>query len=108
MPRPRFNLRVVLAVTAIVAVAAWQYSIVPRRRAAMEADRHTFILALPLPGVPEPPGMAKISSWREFLGDRAVQSIYVEAGADKASEVARLQKLFPEAEIDPPPPVYTF
>ena len=97
MPRPRFTLRVILAVTAIAAVMAWQYSIVLRRRVAMDSE-HRFILATPAPGY-DPHNLATINPLRELLGDQPVQFIYVDSGDDAADDMERLKVLFPEAGI---------
>ncbi|WP_428306198.1 hypothetical protein [Lacipirellula sp.] len=107
MPRPRFTLRAALVVTAIVAAVAAKYSFVFRRVQAMDAGRHTFVVSLPLPG-PNSPDPTKVGWLRDLLGDRMIHSIYVAPGENKTTETARLRELFPEAEIDPPPPEYTF
>jgi hypothetical protein len=99
MPRPRFTLRVALALTAIVAVLAWQGSIVWQRKAAMSGSEHTFILNRYVPG--QPAGhRPTVNALRALLGDEPVQTIYLAPGKISESERDRLQRIFPEAHIE--------
>ncbi len=94
MPRPRFTLRVILAITAIVAVLAWQGGIVVQRKAAMDAQ-HAFIIATPVQGQDAP----TINPLRELFGDKPILLIYVDPKNATDDEMERLNRLFPEALI---------
>ena len=99
MPRPRFTLRVVLVVTTIAAVLAWQYSIVLKRRAAMRSD-HEFILERWSPTAPSHAG-ATVNPIRALLGDEPVRYIYLRLdGRAWQQERDRIQRLFPEAKVE--------
>jgi hypothetical protein len=99
MPLPRFNFRVVLAVTAIAAVIAWQASIVQRRKAAMQAVQPvTFVLAVRQPG--DATALPKLNPLRELFGDRPVGRIQVLAVAGCETTAERLARLFPEAQVE--------
>ena len=95
MPRPRFTLRVVLVVTAIVAVLAWQVGTVARRRLAMDAG-DTFVLAREAPREAAPP---TVNAFRTLLGDVPVRFVYVAREGDWERRVDNLRSLFPEAEV---------
>lgn len=97
MPRPRFTLRVVLAVTALAAVLAWQGGIVIQRKWAMESGQ-TFILASEAPGDPVAEKRT-VNAFRAWLGDRPVRFIYVEVKGDATQTINGLQRLFPEAQV---------
>jgi hypothetical protein len=97
MPRPRFTLRVALAVTAIVAVVAWQVGAVMQRRWAMKSGP-IFILAREAPGDPSPERRT-VNFFRAYLGDEPVRFIYVEPKGDAEQTIAGLKRLFPEAQI---------
>jgi hypothetical protein len=97
MPRPRFTLRVVLAVTAIVAVMAWQVGIVLQRKWAMESGQ-IFILASEAPGDPVAEKRT-VNTFRTWLGDKPVRFIYVETKGDATQTINGLQRLFPEAQV---------
>ena len=101
MPRPRVTLRVALAVMTIGAVLAWQYSIVLRRREAMESP-HAIFLLVPASQSHSPVNVSKL---RELLGDRAVQFIYVLPEEADNVDVSRLATVFPEAKISPADPL---
>ncbi len=83
---PRFNLRVALVTTALVAVVTWQGGIViSRRHALTRVDRYIRggELANPL---------------RVLLGDEKVAWIYLHPEAADA-ELAKYASLFPEATV---------
>lgn len=97
MPRPRFNLRVVLAVTAILAVLAWQAGIVVQRHWARRSGA-VFVMARE-----GPPALSgepiRLNFLRAFLGDEPVRFVYVEPKGDVEQRVAGLRRLFPEAQV---------
>ncbi len=100
MPRPRFTLRVVLVVTAIVAVVAWQGSIVQQRRAAMGSD-HEFVLERLSPPPLSGYRPARVNALRALLGDEPVRFIYLRFGdGEWQVERDRIERLFPEARIE--------
>lgn len=96
MPRPRFTLRVVLAVTVIVALLAWQGGLVYQRRATIERMRargvHTHLgnAAVDL--------QARLNPIRKLMGDESVRILYVPNDLPQ-DEVASFSTLFPEAII---------
>ncbi|MBA4107309.1 MAG: hypothetical protein C0485_16310 [Pirellula sp.] len=92
MPRPRFTLRVILAVTAIVAYLAWQVSIVQQRKAAMTGTHEFVVNMSPRAGV---------DPIRAILGDQPVRYVYILPIDDYTSDTDRLAHLFPEAEVKP-------
>jgi hypothetical protein len=91
MPRPRFTLRVALALTAIVAYVAWQVGMVQQRKAAM---RGTHVFVTDRSG-------AGINPIRALLGDEPVRYVYIVPLGDYQNDSARLDHLFPEAEVKP-------
>lgn len=97
MPRPRFTLRMVLVVTAIVAIVAWQGGIVVQRKWAMESGQ-VFILASEAPGDPVAEKRT-VNAFRAWLGDKPVRFIYVEVKGDATQTINGLQRLFPEAQV---------
>ena len=99
MPRPRFTMRVALAVTAIVAVLAWQGGIVWQRKAAMVNSEHKFIHETSITGAPAG-DRQRVNFLRSLMGDEPVRQIYMVPGEDWKTEQVRLQGLFPEATID--------
>ena len=100
MPRPRFTLRVALVVTMIVAVVAWQGSMVQQRRAAMNSD-HIFILQRHSPPATSGVASASVNPLRAFLGDEPVRFIFLRFN-DREWQVERdrIKWLFPEARIE--------
>jgi hypothetical protein len=92
MRLPRFNLRIALAITAVVAYAAWHVGMVHQRKVAMRGD-HAFVL--------ERDGKGGISPIRALLGDEPVRYVYIVPLGDYRSDAARLARLFPEAEVKP-------
>lgn len=92
MPRPRFALRVIFALTAIVAYLAWQVSMVQQRKAAM-AGTHVFVM--------NHSPRAGINPIRAIFGDQPVRYGYIVPLGDYTSDTARLAHLFPEAEVKP-------
>lgn len=93
MPRPRFTLHVILALTAVVAYIAWQVGMVQQRKAAMRCD-HVFVLDRPAAG----PGINPI---RAMLGDEPVRYVDIVPIGDYQRATSRLANLFPEAEVKP-------
>jgi hypothetical protein len=93
MPLPRFNLRIVLAVTAIVAALAWQGSVVWQRKSMMGVG-HAFVINRQSPT--EPP-RNRLNPLRELWGDEPIRIIYV--APEGEPDIPKLQRLFPEAEI---------
>ena len=98
MPRPRFTLRVVLAVMTIVAVVAWQAGIVKQRRAAL--DRLEVVNFPPPAQYMEGFHGRWLISIRRYFGDRPFAIIYTPNEATTA-EIDRMKSLFPEADIKP-------
>jgi hypothetical protein len=97
MPRPRFTLRVALAVTAIVAVLAWQGSIVYQRRAALTRVRASAN-AIVITGNEATDLEMRLNPLRKFAGDQSIRQIIIrkETSDDELDSLARL---FPEARI---------
>lgn len=101
MSRPRFNLRLLLGLTAIAAVLAWQYSLVRRREKAIGETRTTLMRE-----VKDENWMQKIgvkpelspSLVRRLMGDDAYAVISVQPSTDDR-ELNRLEGLFPEAVV---------
>lgn len=92
MRLPRFNLRVALAITAIVAYVAWQAGMVYQRKAAMRSN-HVFVLD-------REEGMG-VNPVRALLGDEPVRYVYIVPLGDYRRDSERLASLFPEAEVQP-------
>lgn len=92
MPRPRFTLRVILALTAVVAYLAWQVGMVQQRKAAMSGT-HVFVMNLS--------PRAGVNPIRAVLGEELVRYVYIVPLGDYTSDTARLAHLFPEAEVKP-------
>ena len=92
MPRPRFTLRVVLAVTAIVAVVAWhQTHWIRKRRAELSSGALTPMFS----NGPSAPQLLGLLGERGYVGLRLANQV-------SSDEIARLQLLFPEASIHQP------
>jgi hypothetical protein len=91
MPRPRFTLRVILALAAIVDYVAWQVGMVQQRKAAMKG---THVFALDRSGT-------GINPTRALLGDEPIRYVYIVPLGDYQSDSARLGHLVPEAEVKP-------
>ena len=102
MPRPRFTLRAVLAVTAIVAVVAWQYSIVLKRNETLSSVRSISV-----------DGMERRSEeWtsknhrpvhapnflRRILGDEDFALVQIQPSCTD-DELERIAELFPKAAV---------
>lgn len=98
MPRPRFTIRVALAITAIVAYVAWQVGMVRQRKAAMEGT-HVFVMAREsaAPDGSEP----RVNPIRALLGDDPVRFVYIVPIGDYEQDAKRLAHLFPEASVKP-------
>ena len=97
MPRPRFTLRVILVVTAIVAVLAWQGGIVYKRRAALTRVRASAN-AIVITGNEATDLEMRLNPLRKIAGDQSIRQIIIrkETSADEMDSLARL---FPEARI---------
>ena len=123
MPRPRFTLRAILAVTAIVAVwLGWNLYVVQQRRSVLESNptlskwhsepaqqmwAHGFIVEDPEPRTNpasaydmgyirlQPTAPFRVSTLRKWMGDQPVWQIRYTPG--EAPE--EMQRLFPEAII---------
>lgn len=106
----RFSLRALLVlVTAVCVFLGWQTSIVRTRRSTIEELKKPGAFQVTLaddwqarfpPGV-LPPEAAKVPLIRAWLGDKAVQEIWVTRHYQGFSEAEtqRLRKVFPEAEF---------
>jgi hypothetical protein len=97
MPRPRFTLRVVLAVTAIVAVVAWQGGIAYKRRAALTRIRASANATV-ITGNEATDLEMRLNPLRKFAGDKSIRQIIVRK-AISHDEMDSLARLFPEARI---------
>ncbi|BBO33634.1 hypothetical protein [Lacipirellula parvula] len=97
MPRPRFTLRLALALVAIAAFPLWQLSIVRQRREAMSSGP-AFIAAIESPNLL---GKASpsVNTFRELLGDKPIRYVYIPLEGDWKTKKAMVQRLFPEAEV---------
>ena len=97
MPRPRFTLRVALAVTAIVAVVAWQGGIAYKRRAALTRIRASANATV-ITGNEATDLEMRLNPLRKFVGDQSIHQIIIrkETSDDELDSLARL---FPEARI---------
>jgi hypothetical protein len=97
MPRPRFTLRVALAVTAIVAVVAWQGGIAYKRRAALTRVRASAN-AIVITGNEATDLEMRLNPLRKIAGDQSIRQIIIrkETSGDEMDSLARL---FPEARI---------
>lgn len=96
---PRFTMRIALAVTAIVAIFAWQGGIVWQRKAAMRDSPRTFLLDAFIPGEPNTE-RHRVNFLRALMGDEPVHLIYQVPDNDWEVEQIRLQGLFPKATIE--------
>ncbi len=92
MRLPRFNLRVALAITAIVAYVAWQVGMVYQRKAAMRGN-HVFVL--------DREDKMNINPIRALLGDESVRYVYIVPLGDYGRDSESLTRLFPEAKVQP-------
>ena len=97
MPRPRFTLRVALAVTTLVAVVAWQGGIVFQRRTALTKVRRSITNRV-TPGNATTDLEMRLNPIRKFMGDESIRSIFI---CDDATDVEAesLKELLPEARI---------
>ena len=106
----RFSLRTMFVlVTALCCFLAWQMSIVRQRRAVLANLRSRPAIQITTAAVWEknlspprtPPRRVEIPLLRRWLGDEAIQEIGYGRGFHNLSkaELARLARLFPEAEI---------
>jgi hypothetical protein len=96
-------------VTLLCCVLAWQFSVVRERQSALKEIRSngTFSITTADEWVARyPPGRvvpsaATIPIWRRWLGDEAVQEIWHTPYLQNVSqsELSRLAKIFPEAEF---------
>ena len=83
---PRFDLRVALVTTALVAFVTWQGGIViSRRQALARVERYVR-------------GGELLNPLRVVLGDEKVAWIYLHSQATEA-ELAKYARLFPEAHV---------
>jgi hypothetical protein len=89
---PRFNLRVALAITAVVAYVTWQADMVYQRKAAMRGQ-HVFVL--------EQNGGIGVNPIRALLGDEPVRYVYIVPLGDYQHDSERLTRQFPEATVKP-------
>jgi hypothetical protein len=88
---------VVLALTAIVAVVAWQYGIVYER----DSVRDLFTRSEPWSTYDNVPGAGKpmrISPLRMAFGDEAIYMIEVQCKSTVA-ELENVRRLFPKARV---------
>src|SRR5690606_20344712 len=85
------------AVTATVAMAAWQFGTVLQRYRALKSG-HIFIFAREAPGDPSPKPLP-LNAFRSMLGDEPVRFIYVEPKIDGGQTINGLKRLFPEAQV---------
>ena len=102
MPRPRFTLRVALAVTAIVAVLAWQGSIVLKRNQRLRTARsHSLVemkrLNKEWTDRNHRPDYAP-NFFRRMLGDEDLALIQLQPSCTD-EELERTADLFPEAAV---------
>lgn len=97
MSRPHFTIRLILIVTTIAAVLAWQFGGVWHRRVALKSGP-TFVLAREAPGESQQ-AIPTVSAFRAFLGDEPVRFIYVAPEGDYEAQAAGLRRLFPEAQV---------
>ena len=102
MPRPRFTLRVALVVTAIVAVVAWQGSIVLRRNQRLRTARsHSLVemkrLHKEWTDRNHRPDYAP-NFFRRMLGDEDLALIQLQPSCTDG-ELQRTADLFPEATV---------
>ena len=89
--RPRFTLRIALAVTAIVAVTAWrQTDWIRQRRAVIASGALT-----PMFSYGPAPQLLRLFGERGYVGLRLKSRV-------SPKEMIRLQSLFPEATIHQP------
>jgi hypothetical protein len=85
MPRPRFTLRVALAVTAIVAVVMWRHvDWRNQRREAIKSGRVSVGRSVVAPGL------------LRLFGESGYNALLVDPALD-AEDIQRLRGLFPEA-----------
>jgi len=87
---PRFNLRVALAISAVVAYVAWQAGMVYQRKAAMRGE-HVFVL--------DRNGGFGVNPIRALLGDEPVRYVYIVPLGDYRQDSERLARLFPESNV---------
>jgi hypothetical protein len=93
MPRPRFTLRWMFALTAILAAFSWPGGIVWQRQAMM-GEGHAFVFDRQVASGPPP---ARLNPLRVLWGDEPIRFIYV--APEGEPDIPKLQQLFPEAEI---------
>ncbi|MBA4104960.1 MAG: hypothetical protein C0485_04300 [Pirellula sp.] len=97
MPRPRFTLRVMLAVTAIAAVVAWQGGIVYQRRSALSRVRRSVANSV-IGGNQVMDLEMRLNPIRKLMGDESIRLIIIRDDASGV-EVESLKELFPEARV---------
>jgi len=97
MTRPRFTLRVVLVVTAIAAVVAWQGGIAYKRRAALTRVRDS-VNAIVITGNDATDLEMRLNPLRRFAGDQSIRQIIIRKEMTD-DEMDALRRLFPEARI---------
>ena len=97
MPRPRFTLRVVLAVTVIVALLAWQGGIAYQRRAALTKVRASAN-AIVTAGNATTDLEMRLNPIRKFFGDESIRRITIRRDISD-DEFESLSRLFPEASV---------
>ena len=97
MSRPRFTLRVVLVVTAIVAVLAWQGGIAYKRKAALTRVR-VSANAIVITGNDATDLEMRLNPLRKLAGDKSIRQIIIRTDISD-DEMGSLAGLFPEARI---------
>jgi hypothetical protein len=106
MPRLRFTLRVVLVVTAIAAVVAWQYGTVLKRKESLRFARGISLSTIErmssdwADGHHRPAYAPNVL--RRLLGDEAYGVVLLQPSCTD-EELARSVDLFPEALVQRAP-----
>jgi hypothetical protein len=108
--KPQFGLGALLVGTALVALIAasfvWQMHLVRTRNALADditARGGSVYAAAEL--VSDGAAGGRVSSFRQWLGDRAVGTIYLPPPNFSQDDFRTVKKNFPEAHIWPPTPV---
>jgi hypothetical protein len=98
----QFSLRTLMIVVTLLAVplsyVGWQAKIVRERKVVLSAIRDRGGHVVEASTVPFLKPWATISSFREWLGDIAIQGIQL-PGETKSDEVGRIKIAFPESSI---------